>query len=112
MTSFAETRNDYFGDDDSYRMLQSFLLAAPTAGPAIPGCKGLRKIRWSDLRRGKGKRGGIRVVYLYIPDLETILFVDVYGKGESDDLTSEDKRELANIADQIRETLRQRRKQP
>ena len=47
--------------DDEYSEFQSQLVANPKAGDVIPGSGGLRKIRW--FRAGRGKRGGIRVIY-------------------------------------------------
>lgn len=52
--------------DDEYRALQAFLAADPEAGDVIPGTGGFRKLRWADPARGKGKRGGLRVIYYYL----------------------------------------------
>ena len=49
-------------DDDGYRKLQAKLAREPGAGDLIPGTGGFRKIRWADKRRGKGLRGGLRVI--------------------------------------------------
>ena len=49
--------------DDEYRRLQEALLANPEAGAVMPGTGGFRKMRWLDPRRGKGTRGGLRVIY-------------------------------------------------
>jgi hypothetical protein len=51
---------------DSYRALQRALLENPELGDVMPGTGGFRKIRWEDPRRGKGKRGGLRVIYYYL----------------------------------------------
>jgi len=53
-------------EDDEYRAFQSFLAGEPEAGDVIPGTGGFRKLRWADRRRGKGKRGGLRVIYYYL----------------------------------------------
>jgi hypothetical protein len=53
--------------DDEYRELQNRLAAAPDHGDVIPGTGGFRKLRWADPRRGKGRRGGLRVIYYYFP---------------------------------------------
>jgi hypothetical protein len=84
--------------DDSLRALQNELLANPRKGKAMPGCGGLRKIRAGDPSRGKGKRGGMRVIYLYIPEAFRIDLIDVYGKDEKDDLSAAEKRVLAALA--------------
>ena len=59
---FERTRKDYM-DDDAYRPLQFELMGNPTAGDVMEGTGGLRKLRQADPRRGKGKRGGLRVIY-------------------------------------------------
>lgn len=47
--------------DDEYRRFQNMLLERPEAGKVMSGGGGLRKIRWA--AEGRGKRGGIRVIY-------------------------------------------------
>ena len=49
--------------DDEYLGLQAFLLKYPEAGKIVPGSGGVRKLRWG--MAGKGKRGGIRVIYYF-----------------------------------------------
>ena len=57
----------------------------------MPGCGGLRKLRVPDPRRGKGKRGGARVIYLHVAESDQIHLITVYGKNQKDDLSAEDK---------------------
>ncbi|HZX23257.1 MAG TPA: hypothetical protein VFF18_06970 [Woeseiaceae bacterium] len=59
---FTPVIGDYL-TDDSYRRLQYALMQNPEQGDLIPGTGGFRKIRWEDTRRGKGKRGGLRIIY-------------------------------------------------
>jgi mRNA-degrading endonuclease RelE of RelBE toxin-antitoxin system len=109
--TFVETSNftaaieDYFGSDDRYFHLQDFLLRNPESGAVIPGTGGVRKLRWPDPRRGKGKRGGLRVIYLHVPEADVILFLDVYDKDEADDLSAEDKRLATHLARQFRDQV-------
>jgi mRNA-degrading endonuclease RelE of RelBE toxin-antitoxin system len=49
--------------DEEYQGLQDFLAAYPNAGNMISGTRGCRKVRWSAM--GRGKRGGVRVIYFY-----------------------------------------------
>jgi len=70
--------------DDEYAQLQSQLVADPKAGDVIPGSGGLRKFRWS--RTGRGKRGGIRVIYFAAID-GRIYLLAAYAKSVRDDLT-------------------------
>ncbi len=59
-------------DAETYRKIQNELLETPDKGKVIPGCSGLRKLRAEAPSRGKGKRGGCRIVYLNIPDAERL----------------------------------------
>jgi mRNA-degrading endonuclease RelE of RelBE toxin-antitoxin system len=102
---FSQWRDDYFEDDDSFSRFQMFLNTHPTAGDVIAGCGGVRKIRWGG--RGKGKRGGLRVIYLQIPEVRRIMLIHVYHKSEETDLDSETRREIAALADEYRHTVRQ-----
>ena len=52
----------------------------PTAGDVIPGAEGARKVRWAV--QGKGKRGGVRVIYFNLSDDELVLLVAVYAKAD------------------------------
>lgn len=61
---------------------------------ADPGTGGLRKVRIADPRRGKGKRGGARVHYLFLAHQSLFYMLFVYGKDEADKLTSEQKKTL------------------
>lgn len=89
--------------DDSYKELQSFLMANPEAGDVIQGSGGFRKLRWLDSRRGKGKRGGMRIIYYYFPDNEQIWFLTLYNKSEASDLTSQQKKALKGLIDAEKE---------
>lgn len=91
MPSFAKSRERHL-DDDAYGRLQDVLATNPECGDVVPGGGGLRKMRFGDVNRGKGKRGGLRVLYyVWIGASEFWLF-DVYGKGEKIDLTPDEKR--------------------
>lgn len=78
--------------DDNLRELENVLLGEPKAGDAIQGTGGIRKIRISMENKGKGKRGGARVIYVDIELKETIYFTNVYTKDEKDDLTEDEKK--------------------
>ena len=58
-SKFTELVKDHLSDDE-YVALQWMLLEQPDAGPIVPGSGGVRKVRWG--LRGRGKRGGIRVI--------------------------------------------------
>ncbi len=90
---FTQLIGEYLGDDD-YRELQRKLAQNPQAGEVIPGTGGFRKLRWRDTRRGKGKRGGLRVIYYYLGTDAQIWLVTIYGKDEVQDLSPSEKRGL------------------
>ena len=101
-------------DDDALRALQNELLADPSRGDAMPGCGVLRKLRFGDESRGKGKRGGVRVIYVHTPEASRIDLVTVYGKDEADDLTKDQVKILCELAKLLRveATAALRRKTP
>lgn len=101
--------NTASGAIEGYADFQSELAAHPDKGDVIPGAAPLRKLRWGDKRRALGKRGGLRVIYIHIPDIHVLFMLDVYGKDESDDLSKDDKRELQKLAKQLIEELRERK---
>jgi mRNA-degrading endonuclease RelE of RelBE toxin-antitoxin system len=71
--------------DDEYRNLQNELILNPEKGNIIRGSGGLRKIRWRI--SGRGKSGGVRIIYFWIIKKDTILMLLVYPKNEQDNLT-------------------------
>ena len=90
--------------DDAFRALQNELLAHPQSGDVMPGCGGLRKVRCADPSRGKGKRGGVRIIYLYLPEAYRIDLIDLYGKDEKADLTPQKKKVLSELAGRVRQS--------
>jgi hypothetical protein len=87
LPAFARHREDYL-DDEGFTQLQIALMANPTAGDVIEGTGGLRKLRFADARRGKGKRGGLRVIHYYWAGGPEFWLFTLYDKGEMADLTS------------------------
>ena len=81
--SFTRTAARYMGDTEQQR-LEAALLKNPRAGAVIPGSGGLRKMRWKGT--GRGKRGGLRVIYWVDWESTTIRMLTVYGKNEQDDI--------------------------
>ena len=96
---FEKLREKYL-DDESYRALQNFLVAQPLVGDVIQGTGGLRKLRWS--ANGKGKRGGVRTIYLYLTEKSHIHFLTLYAKNEVSDLTTDEKKILKRIVEELK----------
>jgi hypothetical protein len=94
--------------DESYRELQRALMENPELGDLMPGTGGFRKVRWEDARRGKGKRGGLRVVYYYLSADHQLWFFTLYGKDEAADLTADEKKILRKAIQAELEARRQR----
>ena len=82
-------------DDESYRLLQSTLMVRPEQGVTIAGTRGARKLRWS--RPGKGKRGGIRVIYYWAAREAVCYMLYAYSKSAQGDLTPRQARMLAQL---------------
>ncbi len=92
-------------DDQALRELQLRLMADPAAGTPIPGCGLLRKLRRGDPARGRGKRGGVRVIYLHTPEVSRVDLITVYGKDEKDDLSKDELAALCGLARSLRSEL-------
>jgi hypothetical protein len=93
--AFTRYFSSYLNDDE-YRELQNRLAAGPELGDLMPGTGGFRKLRWADPRRGKGRRGGLRVIYYYFPGEQQIWLMTLYGKDEASDLTAKQRQALKN----------------
>jgi hypothetical protein len=85
--------------DAEYAELQRVLVDKPDAGDVIPGSGGLRKVRWA--AQGRGKRGGVRVIYYHIPSRDQFYMLLIYGKNEQDDLSPEQLRLLKRAVEAI-----------
>lgn len=107
-TVFTDRVYDYFTDDE-YAAFQFALAAEPTAGDVIQGTGGLRKVRWSDPRRRKGKRGGVRIIYFIIDDDGVIYLLTIFDKDEMIDLDARERRALKALVDDEKDARRARR---
>jgi hypothetical protein len=74
-------------DDDEYRVLQNHLVEIPSSGDIIQGSGGIRKIRWAI--KGRGKRGGMRIIYYWATSRDQIFMLYAYAKNEHNDLTKD-----------------------
>lgn len=81
--------------DEQYRALQLALVLRPEQGAVIPGSGGLRKLRWS--AEGRGKRGGLRVIYYLVTAADLCYMLYMYAKNEQGDLTPRQVRTLARL---------------
>lgn len=91
-SAFSALLEDWLSDEE-YRGLQSYLMEHPDAGDIIRGSGGIRKLRWA--AKGKGKSGGVRVIYYWAKAPEQIYLLTMYGKSERADI---DRATLKRIA--------------
>jgi len=79
-------------DDEEYAEMQMFLVHRPDAGSITRGSGGIRKLRWAG--SGRGKRGGLRVIYYWWVAADRISLLLVYPKNVQDDLTVDQLKQL------------------
>jgi len=103
---FERHREDYL-DDEAFLKLQRALMLNPEAGDVVPGTGGLRKLRFADKRRGKCKRGGLRVIYYWWDAGSQFWLFTVFDKDEMSDLTATERKALKEM---IKRELEARRK--
>ena len=101
MISFVETRlftrlvQEYLSDEE-YGALQQALLQDPEAGAVVPGSGGVRNLRWGVA--GRGKRGGLRVIYFLRTRQGQIWMLTIYPKNVAENIP-------ANVLRQIKEEI-------
>lgn len=93
---FARFREAYL-DDDELAGMQAYLSARPETGDLIPGSGGCRKLRWRG--SGRGKRGGLRVIYFWRRSDGQIVLVTLYAKNVTDNIAPATLRTLKEAFD-------------
>jgi len=91
--AFARHLSQYL-DDDGYKAVQIGLARNPETGDLMPGTGGFRKLRWADVRRGKGRRGGLRIIYYYFAREQQIWLMTLFNKSEASDLSPKEEKAL------------------
>lgn len=76
-------------DNEVQIKIENALCENPSCGKVIPGTKGLRKLRWKI--PGKGKRGGIRILYVDFPIKSKLYFISLIKKSEKENISQKDK---------------------
>jgi hypothetical protein len=95
---FSRLLGDYLSDDE-YRRLQNHLIEQPDVGAVIRGSGGVRKVRWR--AGGRGKSGGVRVIYYWAKAGDQTFMLTLYGKGEKEDLTAGDLRRIIRLLEEL-----------
>jgi hypothetical protein len=80
--------------------MEFFIASAPKGHPVIRGTGGFRKARWA--RQGKGKSGGVRVIYFFLARPGRVYMAAIYAKSRIDALSAADHNVLARLAAQIK----------
>ena len=96
----AFTRDVSLLSEESYFKFQDYLQENFALGDVIPGGSGLRKIRWRI--EGKGKSGGVRIIYYFASSKGYIYLMAIYGKNQQTDL---DKDQLKTLSEKVKEWL-------
>ena len=96
LPAFSRHRSDYM-NDEAFRALQTSLMRSPYAGDMIEGTGGLRKLRFADATRGKGKRGGLRIIYFWWEAGKQFWLFTLYDKDEMSNLSTKDKKALKEM---------------
>ena len=94
-------------NEDERMAMEFYIACAPEDHPVIPGGGGFRKARWA--RRGKGKSGGLRVVYFFLAEPGQVFMAAIYAKSRMENLSAADQNVLAKLAAQIKQTTKGRR---
>ena len=102
MYSFIETKlfSRLLGEyltDDQYAELQAALVESPERGALVPGSGGVRNLRWS--QPGRGKRGGVRVIYYARTHEGLIWMLTIYAKNEEQDIPAHVLRKIKEEID-------------
>jgi mRNA-degrading endonuclease RelE of RelBE toxin-antitoxin system len=82
---FTRLISKYLSEEE-YRAFQWYLMTYPDAGDIVPGSGGVRKIRWK--QKGRGKRGGVRIIYYWKKSADEIWLLTIYSKSEKSTIPS------------------------
>jgi len=94
LTPFQEGWNELELDDDDLESLQVLIMLRPKGHPVVPGTGGLRKLRFAPATWRTGKRGAVRVGYVYLEARRVVLLVIAYSKDEKDDLAPAERKAI------------------
>ena len=88
-------------DDDDYAKLQAHLNEHPETGAIVAGSGGVRKMRWA--AEGRGKRGGLRVIYYLLRARGKIWMLTVYGKNVRENIPAHLLRQMKEAIDDAKD---------
>lgn len=97
--AFISAASRYMTEADRDEFV-TFMAANPQRGDLIPGTGGIRKIRWAV--KGKGKRGGIRVIYFYHSARMPLFLLTAYGKSVKSYLAETEKADMRRLVQELK----------
>jgi hypothetical protein len=100
-TPFFTKALDRYLDDDEYGALQNHLNKYPDAGQIVPGSGGVRKLRWT--AEGRGKQGGLRVIYYLRLGRGQIWMLTLYGKNVRENIPAHILKSLKEAIDDAKD---------
>lgn len=92
--------------DDEMKSLEDALINKPELGKVIKSTGGLRKLRWGI--KGRGKSGGIRILYIDFPKYEKLFFISLIKKSENDDISFNSKKTFTKLIIEIEKSLEEK----
>lgn len=107
LNAFKRKAEKLFKEDELIDLV-NFIAANPFSGDEIPGTGGVRKLRFA--AKGKGKRGGSRVIYFVFDEANPIYLLACYGKNEKGDLSSDEKKAVTAFAIATKAIARKKKK--
>ena len=88
-------RSDKFLSSSDRQSIINYLAAHPSSGDLMQGTGGIRKLRWAS--HGKGKSGGVRIIYYFHNNTKPLFLLTMFGKGEKSNLSKSERNELAKF---------------
>ena len=95
LPEFLKKSDKLFNESERLSVI-NYLAAHPASGDIMQGTGGIRKLRWS--AHGKGKSGGVRIVYYFHNKSMPLFLLTLFGKGEKSNLSKSERNELAKFA--------------
>jgi mRNA-degrading endonuclease RelE of RelBE toxin-antitoxin system len=93
--------------EDERDAMQKAIAAGPEAHPVVPATGGVRKARWG--RQGKGKSGGVRVIYYYLVSDTEVYMLSVYSKNEQSNMTEADRKAAKGFVEALKNAKKESR---
>ena len=94
LPEFLRKSQSWLSSDEKLSLI-NYLAAHPQSGDLMQGTGGIRKLRWA--AQGKGKSGGVRVIYYYHNGSIPLFLLTVFGKGEKANLSKSERNDLSKF---------------